>query len=192
MTPKCLFITPDTMSHLPALHQAVKDCDLPEVRRLLSSPDTDVNATDYVHFTPLMYAAKRHSSSSITHLLLQHGADPDMTNNDDVTAVMLSCQHADRHLAVLQALLTHQTGDLVDLEARNIWGSTAVMYAVMFNSPGCLRLLLDMGARCGGTWSSWRNGREVMEMARVWWQGEILDVLEDWSNKKISELLWIF
>ena len=42
---------------------------------LLSAKDSDPNPRDRIYYTPLHYAVKERSTE-ITHLLLEHGADP--------------------------------------------------------------------------------------------------------------------
>ena len=132
-----------------------------------------------------MNAAVYNTTPDITHVILQHGGNVTLSDDDGRTAVMLACCNSDQHLPVLQALMGHHTGALVQLEERNSDGWTAVMCAVASNSPGCLRLLLDMGARI--YYGRYSNGQSVMGWARKLHYTEVIRVLEEHS--RTGELL---
>ena len=135
-----------------------------------------------------MNAACCNTTPDITNVLLQHGGDATLSDDDNCTAVIMACGDSDQHLPVLRAMMSHHTGARVQLEDRNSNSWTAVMMAVVRNSPGCLRLLLNMGASTDGRY---RSGRTVMEMARGNGSTEVIRVLEDHS-KRTGELLVVF
>ena len=155
--------------------------DVHEVTRLLTSSDTDVNVrhADEYRMTALMWAACYTRTPDITNVLLQHGADPSLTDDYNRTAVLMSCYNSDANLAVLQTLLS-VPGVCDLLEVKDNGGHTAVMMAVACNSPRCLQMLVDKGAVCGGTFG---NGKTVEEVAR--WNGytEVIKVLEGNTRK---------
>ena len=135
-----------------------------------------------------MTAARYNTTADITHVLLQHGGDVTLHDDNAMTAVMFACRDADHHLPVLQALLNHHTGARVQLEDRDGCGWTSVMWAVYSNSPGCLRLLLDMGASTDGWYI---GGQTVLEKAKKKGYTEVIRVLEEHS-RTAGELLAVF
>ena len=62
------------------------------------------------------------------------------------------------------------------------------MWAVVHKSPGCLRLLLDMGASTDGRY---KDGQTVGETARDRGNTEVIRVLEEYS-RRTGELDWCF
>ena len=63
------------LSPVSPLHEAVRDGDLPQVKKLLDQK-ANVNATDAARRTPLHYAAAN-GEVSIARLLISYGADVD-------------------------------------------------------------------------------------------------------------------
>ena len=164
------------MSTRPALHQAIYDNDLPRLTKLLSQPGIDVEVRDpgWCNTTPLLEAAY-YNRPQMARLLLQHGADRCAADGSGNTPVMCAaCGEADSGLATMEVLLEAGGGHL-DLDVRDSIGWTAVMYAVLYNCPGCLRLLLARGASMAGRYGS---GETVKELARRENQSEVLEVLE--------------
>ena len=92
---------------------------------------------------------------------------------------MWAVMGSDEGLSVLKVLLQAR-GDL-DLDVRSSIGNTAVMWAVFYNSPRCLRLLLERGASMEGKYS---DGQTVKEMARRCWNTEVLAVLEQEERRR--------
>ena len=133
-----------------------------------------------------MTAAWYNTTPDITHVLLQHGGDAALSDDYGQTAVMLACCGFDRHLPVLQALMGHHTP--VHLEARSSNGMTAVMCAVVNNSPGSLRLLLDMGASMDVRVNT---GQTMMDIARDMGHIEVIRVLVEHLRRR-GELLMHF
>ncbi|KAL2078560.1 hypothetical protein ACEWY4_026245 [Coilia grayii] len=72
------------------LHQAVLVNDEEELKRVLQSRMVNVDVPDRLGFTPLMVAAMR-GFLSLVHMLVQHGADVNMTNGSGKNSLMLAC-----------------------------------------------------------------------------------------------------
>jgi len=155
------------MSNSSALHTAVQDLDIPEIRQLLAE-GADVDARNDDNRTPLMVLASAsafcdhddHDDDDVTpevaEILLSHGADTSLVDDVNNTAAMTAamCGNA----GVLEVLCGHGSG----LEARSSSGFTALTLAVMARQPECVGLLLAHGASlCATDWS----GRTVIERA---------------------------
>jgi hypothetical protein len=69
------------------LSRAVESGDVEEVERLL--PAADLNARNR-HGTTVLMNAARYGQAQIVRLLLEHGADPNLTRNDKFTALALA------------------------------------------------------------------------------------------------------
>ncbi len=100
--------------------------------------------------TPLMHATLYASPESVK-LLLDHGADPNATDNDGLTALMLAVSN----LAKVRLLLEH--GAQVD--AKSKLGRTPLLMASAYaGNAGVVRALLDAGADIhyadGAGWTS--------------------------------------
>ena len=90
------------------LHQAASNGDQPTVRLLIDRGD-NVNEKNGAGWTPLMDAAFV-GHVGIAKMLLEHGADPTLTNNQGQTALTLARQQ-DRTLVIdlLEGSLTRKT-----------------------------------------------------------------------------------
>ena len=163
------------------LHKAVKESNMKEVKRLLSLPQPQVNkrSAGANNHTALMVAAQHHTDPSITQVLLQHGADPGLPDDVDLmTSIMMACFHSDSHVAVLEAMLTH-VGEDINLEWRDRESRTAVAVAVYHNSPACLRLLLEAGAKCN---VASRDRKSVHLVAREMGHTEVANILKEFTK----------
>lgn len=105
---------------------AVRAQDLPRVEQLLES-GASVSTTDQEKITPLMFAVLT-GNIPIVRALLKHNADPNQSDLRGVTATMLACKET-VPLNCLQELLKNKK---VDLNAQNIMGTTALMWAASF------------------------------------------------------------
>ena len=76
------------------------------VVQALINQGANVNAQTDAGWTPLMYAA-RDTSGNIISVLLQAGADPNISNNDGQTAVQIAQNTPDREGAA-QIILDSQ------------------------------------------------------------------------------------
>ena len=100
----------------------------------------------------------------------------------DHTALMQACADKDSRRHILQASLSYNGGNLVNLQFRNAKGNTAVCEAVQHNSPGCLRILLDAGAVM-----SEEDEDRLVKHATDNGYTEVLKVLEDYTSRKPGE-----
>ena len=157
-----------------------------ELRRLLSQEDVDVDIkAGFWNRTPLMLATRR-NNPEICHLLLRHGADLTLTDDEGYTAMMFACVACDSRLAVLRVMLEY-VSPRIDLDVRNRDGWTCLMLAVWHKSPACLRLLLGHGASTQGVIKYISLGlreKSVMEYVRDSGKKEIVDVFEEYERRK--------
>jgi ankyrin repeat protein len=70
------------------LLEASKKGDVEKVRKLLKK-GADVNAKNFLGYTPLHYGAAN-GHIEVVKLLLEHGADPNIKNNEGKTAIDLA------------------------------------------------------------------------------------------------------
>lgn len=68
------------------LTYAISSCEVDDVRILLENKVTDVNATDRHGNTALILACEIHSFE-MAEILLEHGANPNLTNNEGMSAL---------------------------------------------------------------------------------------------------------
>ncbi len=73
-------------THSPALHTAIRDGNLKQVKTLLAQ-GTNINAQDADGTTPLMHAVVN-AEAVCVKLLLDQGADPNLSNKAGATALM--------------------------------------------------------------------------------------------------------
>jgi ankyrin repeat protein len=113
------------------LIEAVREINLPEVRRLLRD-GADVNASCY-GWTPLTWASMK-GHVQVVKELLEHGADMKAKDNQDSTPLHFACSLG--HLAVVNELLSpNDSNDTTtilgklksrgaDTEAKDLFGRT--------------------------------------------------------------------
>ncbi len=113
-------------------------------------PTGKLEQSEFETVTPLMHATLYASSESVK-LLLDHGADPNATDSDGLTALMLAVSN----LAKVRLLL--ERGAQVD--AKSKLGRTPLLMASAYaGNAGVVRALLDAGADIhyadGAGWTS--------------------------------------
>ena len=96
-------------------------------------------------------------------VLLAQGVNPNTQNGKGETPLMLSVWF-DRK-GVVEHLLGHPN---IDLEVRNQWGRTALLYAAASGNPQVVHLLLARGADTAVV----DNSGYTMLMTAAWWGGE--------------------
>nr|XP_018259034.1 uncharacterized protein I303_08577 [Kwoniella dejecticola CBS 10117]OBR81192.1 hypothetical protein I303_08577 [Kwoniella dejecticola CBS 10117] len=79
----------EEMESANPLHDAVSENDIPGVQALLRADSAAINSKDAYGFTPLHLSADR-GHVELTKLLLQLGADKNITDEDDQTPLMLA------------------------------------------------------------------------------------------------------
>jgi len=123
-----------------ALHRAVYDGNVDEVRRLLAA-GADPAAENVFGATPMMLAAQR-GDAALIRLLLDAGVDADSPNAEGQTALMVVARTGSVEAAKL--LLKHGA----DIHARENWGGqTALMWAAAQGQPEMVKALIRAGAR---------------------------------------------
>lgn len=91
------------------IHDAAESGQLEQLRDFLQDPGTDINATDDLGWTPLMWAAWE-GRKEIVELLLQAGADITATDNGGDTALTLAEKQDQSRIVTLieEYLITNQ------------------------------------------------------------------------------------
>src|SRR5882672_4430766 len=120
-----------------AFYSAIRANDLPRLNAMLAA-GANVNEKDERDITPLMYSAWVGSADAMK-VLLEHGADPNLTNSSGSTALMLSATE----MAKVR-LLVDRGANVNAVSAR---GRTALLLAAMSDrSADIVRLLISAGA----------------------------------------------
>jgi len=109
------------------LFDAVKLNETAKVVDLVSK-GLDVNATDHLGMTPLMYAT-RHEDGALISYLISQGADVNAKNNAGATAIFIATRH--NHLSTVAKLITAGA----DLSIRNDQGNRVRDIARMYDRP---------------------------------------------------------
>ena len=123
------------------LHYAVKyDC-CTEVLQAIISHGGDVNATNKRNVTPLMRACEKGNKDTI-NVLLNAGADPNITHADGETCLHDSARNASCSKEVLQAIISHGA----DVNATDKNGRTALSCASGRGNADAIDVLLKAGA----------------------------------------------
>jgi hypothetical protein len=126
---------------------------------LLNAPHINLNAVSGPMQTPLLsYAAKLSSDVTITNLLLEKGADPNVTNKNNVTPLVEALQKAN-NLKNIQALLEGKA----DPNIPNKYGKCPIHFAIEMQDAEIVKLLLDNGA---STESKYGGVENVIEYVR--------------------------
>src|SRR6266542_2860082 len=129
-----------------ALLLAVGDSYGEEIVKLLLEKNADVNVTDDLGNTPLMFAASRNGDELVS-LLLERKASVNMKNKKQETALHLAAQ--DGYARVMELLLANGA----DVRARDANGLTALLLASQAFNPQAevVQLLLAKGAEANAT-----------------------------------------
>ena len=129
---------PDTRdpSGIPGLYLAIREPSLKAAQALIAWPKTNVEARTAQDESPLMMAALKGHLELVRQLI---GRDADV-NKPGWTALHYAATNG--HVAVVQLLLDHHA--YIDAESPN--GTTPLMMAAQYGSPGAVKLLLEAGA----------------------------------------------
>ncbi|MCC5988446.1 MAG: ankyrin repeat domain-containing protein [Pararhodobacter sp.] len=110
------------------IHIAARDASDRSIIDLLVASGADVGARDDQHWHPIHLAASRNANNfEVNRALLEHSADPDVTNREDVTALHLGAAHAS--VEVFELLFAASDEPC----ATDSEGRTALMIAEEFN-----------------------------------------------------------
>lgn len=110
-----------------------------ETAKVLIKNGIDLNHANNDNSTALWYAVSKNNSEIATYLLAK-GADPNIANNKKVSPLMLTAIMGYYDMAKL--LFQYE----VNLEAKNIYGRTALMHAIQNKQEEMVDLLLKKGA----------------------------------------------
>lgn len=160
------------------LHDAAKQGDINEVKRLILEENRDVNFQDEDKNTPL-YCAAKEGRTDVVKWLLTHGADSSLQCQCTNTALHIATQN--KHVDVVKILAAHaaQTTNVVHTGNNNIdlpgnTNQTALHMAVRNESIGIIKILLFYGAN-GNYPDAFRN--TALHVAMIKPNLEIIDLL---------------
>ncbi|XP_067670053.1 ankyrin repeat domain-containing protein 29-like [Haliotis asinina] len=123
------------------LHDACREGNLEEVKRILDTGRADVNSRRGVGMTPVMAAALRRHRD-VVELLVSRGADVSLVTDDGNNILHLACVRGDRETVEFVLSL-----DGVDVNARNNAGQTAADVARGRGHRQLSDLLLSRGTQ---------------------------------------------
>ncbi len=173
---------------------------------LLLDAGANVNAKDLNGKTALMYAASTGNTDAI-FILLYAGADEQLVDNSGWTALKWAIYNnqmdaasalkdAESWLAVIAKqqddfINAAGSGDLksiracikagVNIDAKNKYGFTALMYGTYYNHPDIVRVLLENGANLNARDS---YGRTALDLAEKSGYNNIVGILKNASLSK--------
>ena len=138
--------------------------------RVLAELDrgANINAKDDWGLTPLHYAARSNTDSSVVALLLDRGAEVNATSTEGFTPLH-SAVSGNPEPSVIELLLDRGA----DIKARDRNDATPLHHAVIFvnEDPSVLKLLLDRGADVGARTS---HGDTACQFAGWWITDEMV------------------
>lgn len=123
------------LSPVNELFDAVKLNDFEKVEHVVATGQ-DVNATDHLGMTPLMYAA-RHQDGKMLDYLISKGADVNVQNNVGATAIFVAARNG--NLATVAKLISAGA----DLAHRNANGQTVRDVARLYEHSTIEQLITD-------------------------------------------------
>jgi ankyrin repeat protein len=130
--------------HYMALRNIHPHTELAECVRLLVGAGADINITagaDRDARNALMLASTRSCCTGVVHVLLQNGADVLASNTKGITALHVAAASGHKHSCEL--LLAKQSSSV---HVKDVYGFTALMYAVRFGSVETVEALQQHGA----------------------------------------------
>lgn len=163
-----------SQSGYTALHAACESGN-PQIVELAISPNSNLNAKDKTGVTPLRLAAQAHDSVEIAAILIKHGADVNIPDEDGRTA--LNWAVTMHHTKTVELLLQHGA----DVNIVDNLGMTALHWAVLRDGKSnqkqlasyrIVQLLLSKGARSDVVD---KQGRTPLTIAR---REEIISLLQ--------------
>jgi Ankyrin repeats (3 copies) len=125
------------------LHAAAFSGNFEVVRILIECDRADINATDRIGWTPLLWASRgpNFEDGSVLRLLLEHGADINLQNQIGWTPLHLASFNG--ALEVVRLLLEHGA----DVKAKDKKGKTALQVAAWKRHDKVVKLLREYGAK---------------------------------------------
>ncbi len=173
-----LAVLPVTFAALCPLCEAVKKGDLSEeIKKLLKE---DVNHKCKEHLTVLMVAVI-FGQCKVAKFLLENKADVNIPTNCGNTALILAANTGKSKSEMVQLLLEEKYE--VDVNAMNIYGSTALMMAVNNRDKTIAKLLLKRNARVN---DKNKCGRTALMTAAKNRDREMEELLQDFVMRQIN------
>ena len=152
------------------IHKAVKNSDVIKVKTILSSDKSQLNARDFVGYTPLHLAAI-YARWDIFHFLIEQGAEVNAVSLPNSTPLHCACQH-DSPDMVEHLLLK---GAIPSLKIKDRYGEyTPMLRAVQRGCKKVIVLLFKYGADPGETT---KEGWNALHLAAKCGHRDLYDVL---------------
>lgn len=128
------------MVHMAPIHNAVREGNLTEVRRLVNAR-ANVNARNIEHLTPLMIAAYR-GNANVIRYLLSKGANARARQNQNNPRTALIYAVEKGNVNSVRALIRHS-----NLNVQDGNGRSALTTAASLQMPNLVRMLVRAGAK---------------------------------------------
>ncbi|KAI9797365.1 MAG: hypothetical protein M1833_005545 [Piccolia ochrophora] len=167
------------------LHTAILQNSPEELLQYLHVDLTHLNAQDNLGRTPLVLASC-HSSDKAARILLECGADPEITDRSKRSPLHFAAQRAPGIVQALMELCDEQRLSRL-LEAIDVRGCTVVYFAIEFNQ---WRILTDLCARGLRVDVKDNLQRTILHYAAWTGEAEVMDVLsqQDLSSVDLGAL----
>ncbi|MBN2836083.1 MAG: ankyrin repeat domain-containing protein [Candidatus Delongbacteria bacterium] len=156
----------------PILHRLVQSGMEKEVVEAIKN-HADVNEKAEAGWTPLLYAVAQ-GYPKIVSILLDAGANPEISNVNKITPLMYSARYGNTEICKI--LLDHE----VDLDTQDIYGMTALIVAARDGHKEIVELLLKAGA---DTEIETREGKKAVDFAYERGNGQIAKLLKKAKKK---------
>lgn len=129
-----------------ALHQAVLDGRLHQVRLLVSKHGVNVDVKDVYGRTPLMLTSMvdEETGARMARILINSGASLNLRDNMGRSALSLACLHG-REMMVNEIL----AGDILNINEQDNDGSTPLHHAATSGNPNIVKLLVEFFVKFG-------------------------------------------
>lgn len=153
---------------MDAFSQCVKEGRTTAVKWMLSIARESIKL-DHVDMNgePLVYQACIGGHEEIARLLLDEGASPtSIHSNFGTTPLMASCLHGEMGMGLANLLLPRLS--IVEINAEDFSGRSALWYAIQSRSGNMIRLLLQWGADCKTRHLEYSYLQECFEVV---WEG---------------------
>jgi hypothetical protein len=161
---------------MSALHQAVRDGRLDEVRRLIVSGKVDINEKDSMKRTALHLACWK-GNLEIVKLLLQAKVNVDSLAMDDFTALHFAAQQANTVDIIKE--LHKKDKNLIKMRVSK-GNKTALHLAIAKGDLSVIRCLLELGS---DVMSKTGTGQTTLEIAKA---EEVFNLVKEFYEGKIK------
>jgi ankyrin repeat protein len=136
-----LEICPDVMaSGCTSLMKAILDKDEVEVLKIVVEDPLTINQQNDLGCTALHIVARHKALSIFLDILFEHGADPDIQDNKQMTALMYACKYSTEEVIIK---LLHNNAD-PNIQTNQKW--TVLLYACQYSTSTIVRELLNKNA----------------------------------------------